>query len=180
MNTTRNCKGEEKRSGHYRKLISTVRHTLRAVNSVMVTQQQNTDWMKRAEHYAELTLRIIGQTVRRVIKGEKVPAADKVVSVFEPHTDIIVKDRRDTQFGHKLNLTTGKHGMVLDVMIEEGNPADSSRLLPMIKRIQSCYGKLPRQVAADAGYASKEHQWPKHWVSRQRACPGSAAWLLTR
>lgn len=47
--------------------------------------------------------------------------------------------------------------MVLDVVIEEGSPADSSRLLPMIKRIQACYGKLPRQVAADAGYASKEN-----------------------
>ncbi|CAG9932046.1 transposase [Candidatus Nitrotoga arctica] len=148
-----NCKGEEKRREHYLKLISNVRHTLRAVNSVMVTQQQNTDWMKRAEHYAELTLRIIDQTLRCVIKGERVPAADKVVSVFEPHTNIIVKDRRAT----KLNLTTGKHGMVLDVVIEEGNPAASSRLLPMIKRIQACFGKLPRQVAADAGYASKEN-----------------------
>lgn len=153
----RNCKGEEKRRSHYRKLIGNVRHTLRAVNGVMATQQQDTDWMKRAEHYAGLTVRIIDQTVRRVIKGEKVPATDKVVSVFESHTDIIVKDRRDTQFGHKLNLTTGKHGMVLDVVIEEGNPADSSRLLPMIKRIKECYGKLPRQVAADAGYASKEN-----------------------
>jgi len=47
--------------------------------------------------------------------------------------------------------------MVLDVVIEEGNSADSSRLLPMIKRIKECYGKLPRQVAADAGYASKEN-----------------------
>jgi len=155
----RNCKGEHKRRAHYRKLISVVRHTLRAVNSVMLTQPQSTDWMKRAEHYAGLTLRIIEQTVRRVIKEEKVPAADKVVSVFEPHTDIIVKYRRGTQFGHKLNLnlTTGKRGMVLDVVIETGNPADSSRLLPMIKRVQECYGKLPRQVAADAGYASKEN-----------------------
>ena len=153
----RNCKGEEKRRGHYRKLIGNVRHTLRAVHTAMATQQQNTDWLHRAEHYAGLAICIIDQAVRRVLKEEKVPAADKVVSVFEPHTDIIVKDRRDTQFGHKLNLTTGKHGMVLDVVIEEGNPADSSRLLPMIKRIQECYGKLPRQVAADAGYASKEN-----------------------
>jgi len=37
------------------------------------------------------------------------------------------------------------------------NPADSSRLLPMIKRIKECYGKLPRQVAADAGYASADN-----------------------
>ena len=153
----RNCKGEEKRRTHYRKLISRVRHTLRAVQGVMATQQPDTDWMKRAEHYAGLSVRIIDQALRRVIKGDKVSAADKIVSLFEPHTDIIVKDRRDTQFGHKLNLTTGKHGMVLDLVIEEGNPADSSRLLPMIKRIKECYGKLPRQVAADAGYASQEN-----------------------
>lgn len=42
------------------------------------------------------------------------------------------------------------------MVIEEGNPADSSRLLSMIKRIQACYGKLLRQVAGDASYASKD------------------------
>jgi len=39
-------------------------------------------------------------------------------------------NRRDTQYGHKLNITTGTRGTVLDVVVEEGNPADSSRLLP--------------------------------------------------
>ena len=153
----RNCKGEEKRRVHYRKLIGNVRRTLAVVQSVMACQQQSADWLKRAEHYAGLAVRVIDQAVRRVIKGEKVAASEKVVSVFEPHTDIIVKDRRDTQYGHKLNLTTGMRGMVLDVVVEEGNPADSSRLLPMIKRIEECYGKLPRQVAADAGYASSDN-----------------------
>ena len=153
----RNCKGEEKRRGFYRKLIRSVQHTLGAVQAQIVAQQQSENWLKRAEHYAGLAVRVIDQTVRRVITGEKVAASEKVVSVFEPHTDIIVKDRRDTQYGHKLNLTTGLHGMVLDVVVEEGNPADSSRLLPMIKRIGECYGKLPRQVAADAGYASTDN-----------------------
>lgn len=150
----RNGKGEENRRLHYRKLIRNVRHTLAAVQFAMVAKQQSADWMKRAEHYTALAVRIIDQAVQRVIKGKKVAASEKIVSVFEPHTDIIVKDRRDTQYGHKLNLTTGMRGMVLDVVVEEGNPADSSRLLPMIKRIEECYGKLPRQVAADAGYAS--------------------------
>ena len=45
--------------------------------------------------------------------------------------------------------------MILDTVIESGNPADSSRLLPMIKRLNEVYGKLPNQVAAAAGYASK-------------------------
>ena len=153
----RNCRGEEKRRAHYKKLIRNVRHTLGAVQEVMAQGRQGDGWMRRAEHYVGLAVRVIDQAVRRVFKGEKVPADEKVVSVFEPHTDIIVKGGRDTQYGHKLNLSTGKHGMVLDMVIEEGNPADSSRLLPMIKRIGECYGKLPRQVAADAGYASAEN-----------------------
>ncbi len=153
----RNCKGEDKRRTHYEKLIRNVRHTLSAVQAVIATQQQSLDWTARAEHYAGLSQRIIDQTVLRVIKGEKVAVADKVVSLFEAHTDIIVKDQRDTQYGHKLNLSTGKYGMVLDVVIEAGNPADSRRLLPLIRRIQACYGTLPRQVAADAGYASHDN-----------------------
>ena len=40
----------------------------------------------------------------------------------------------DVHYGHKLNLTSGKSGMILDVVIEAGNPADAERLLPMLKR----------------------------------------------
>ena len=62
------------------------------------------------------------------------PAGDKLVSLFEPHADIIVKGSRDVDYGHKLNLTTGKSGLILDLVIEAGNPADSERLLPMLER----------------------------------------------
>ena len=47
--------------------------------------------------------------------------------------------------------------MILDTVIETGNPADSSRLIPMIKRLDEVYGKLPNQVADDTGYASREN-----------------------
>jgi len=57
--------------------------------------------------------------------------------------------------GIESHFQLGWIGM-LTYWIKEGNPADSSRLLPMIKRIKECDGKLPRQVAADAGYASKK------------------------
>ena len=97
---------------------------------------------------------IIEQTERRVLKGETVPAAEKLVSLFEPHSDIIVKGGRDVHYGHKLNLTSGKSGMILDVVIEAGNPADAERLLPMLERHIDIYGRPPRQMAADGGYAS--------------------------
>lgn len=157
----RNDKGEEKRKAHYKKLIKYTRKTLGAVESMLSSHggwENGIDWMvwvTQAEHYLPLVKRIIDQTERRVIKGESVPAAEKLVSLFEPHTDIIVKDKRQVQYGHKINLSSGKHGMILDVVIEQGNPADSSRLLPMIKRLNEAYGKMPNQVAADAGYAGK-------------------------
>ncbi len=102
---------------------------------------------------------MIDQTDRRVFKGEQVPVAEKVVSLFEAHSDIIVKGSRDVQYGHKLNLATGRSGLVLDVVIEAGNPADSERFIPLLERQIEIYGRAPRQMAADGGYASKDNVW---------------------
>ncbi len=52
---------------------------------------------------------------------------------------------------------TGQSGLVLDVMIEAGNPADTERFLPMLNRHIQHYGKAPRQMAVDGGYASKDN-----------------------
>ncbi|MDF1537232.1 MAG: transposase, partial [bacterium] len=101
--------------------------------------------------------RVIDQTERRVVHGEKVPASEKVVSFFEDHTDIIVKDRRETRFGHKVFLVGGVSGMILDCAIGRGNPADSDMFPLMIERQKGIYGRVPRQVAADGGFASKDN-----------------------
>ena len=101
--------------------------------------------------------RIIGQTERRVLHGETVAANEKIVSLFEPHADIIVKGGREVQYGHKLNLTTGRSGLILDLVIEAGNPADSERFLPMLNRHIGFYGEAPRQTAADGGFASRHN-----------------------
>jgi transposase, IS5 family len=60
-------------------------------------------------------------------------------------------------YGHKLNLTTGRSGLILDVVIEAGNPADSERLLPMLERQIAFYGRAPRQAAADGSFASRDN-----------------------
>ncbi len=64
------------------------------------------------------------------------------------------KGARYVQYGHKLNLSTGRSGLILGVVIEDGNPADTDRLIPMLDRHTAKYGKAPRQMAADGGYAS--------------------------
>ena len=111
----------------------------------------------QVEHYKPLIERVIEQTERRVFAGETVPAREKLVSVFEPHTDIIKKSNRETRYGHKLNLSSGRSGLILDVVVEEGNPSDSERYLPMLARHIECYGRAPRQAAVDGGYAGREN-----------------------
>ena len=110
-------------------------------------------WIEQVKQYRRLLRRVIRQTRRRVFNGESVPAKEKVLSLHEPHTDIIVKGSRDIQYGHKINLMTGKEGLILDATIESGNPCDTERYLPMLERQQSIYGQIPESIAADGGYA---------------------------
>jgi IS5 family transposase len=114
-------------------------------------------WQAEFRHYRPLIERIVAQTERRVLHGEAIAANEKIVSLFEPHADIIVKGGREVQYGHKLNLTTGRSGLILDLVIEAGNPADSDRFLPMLNRHIDFYGQAPRQAAADGGYASRHN-----------------------
>lgn len=161
----RYTRGQDKKARLYRDLIAAAQKSLDYVEdagikllAVMPFKPMAYGmWQAEFNHYKPLILKVIEQTERRIFRGEKVPATEKIVSIFEEHTDIIVKGGRDVQYGHKRNLSTGRSGLILDVVIEEGNPADSARFLPMLDRHIENYGKAPRQMAADGGYASKEN-----------------------
>jgi transposase, IS5 family len=107
------------------------------------------------EHFLALSRRVIEQTRRRVVEGQSVPAEEKIVSIFEEHTDIIRKDGRDTYYGHKIYLTVGASSMVLDCAVLRGNPADSTLTTQMIDRQVEIFGRPPRQAAFDGAFASK-------------------------
>jgi IS5 family transposase len=104
-----------------------------------------------------LLKKVIDQTERRVFNNEKVPASEKVVSFFETHTDIIVKGNRKTEYGHKVFLTGGSSNLILDCLIEKGNPADSDLFQELLDRQKNYFGRLPRQTTADGGFASKDN-----------------------
>lgn len=110
------------------------------------------------EHYIPLGRQVVIQTKRRVFWNERVPATEKLVSIFEPHTDIIKKDRRETLFGHKLCLTTGKSGMILDCVVLDGNPADSTLVEQAIARQKAIFGRVPRQASFDGGFTSEANR----------------------
>jgi IS5 family transposase len=154
-------RGRPRRVQLYRELIRTTRATLAYLQQAAARLAMTADgavalWQAKVDHYRPLIERIIAQSERRVLGGQPVPASDKLVSLFEPHADIIRKGR-EVAYGHKLNLTTGRSGLILDLVIEVGNPADSERLLPMLERHSALYGKPPRQAAADGSYASRDN-----------------------
>jgi IS5 family transposase len=104
-----------------------------------------------------LTQQVIDQTRRRVFFHESVPAGDKIVSIFEEHTDVIVKDRRDTYFGHKVCLTGGASNLIVDCVVLQGNPPDSCLVETMLDRQENYYKRYPLKVALDGGFASKDN-----------------------
>ena len=155
-------RGRPKRVQLYRELIKTTRITLAYLHQAAAQLAPIANlavgiWQAKVRHYQPLIEQVIAQTERRVLAGEPVPAGDKLVSLFEPHADIIVKGSREVDYGHKLNLTTGRSGLILDLVVEAGNPADSERLLPMLERHIAGYGEAPRQLAADGGFATRDN-----------------------
>lgn len=163
-NAILHAKNKKQRKPKYKDLLKITGKVLSYTDNAMkiLDRRADSDMTAMAlrcqlKTYSELTRKVVDQTSRRVIHGEKVPAENKVVSIFEPHTDIIIKDRRDTHYGHKICLTGGASNMILDCMILEGNPADSDLTVPMLERQKDLYGRPPLKACFDGGFASKDN-----------------------
>lgn len=153
---------QEKRKPLYRDLLKVSHKVLGYARSARAAladspQERHRQLAFELNHYGYLLERIIDQAQRRVLRGETVRASEKVVSLFEPHTDVIVKDGRETLYGHKVYLSGGASGLVLDCVIENGNPADSTLSTRMLQRQTALYGRPPRQAALDGGFTSKQN-----------------------
>lgn len=161
--------GKEERGPAYAKLLavssrvseraSTIRTALQRLKLRDVKEGAERDALVgELKHYRELLDRVIDQTERRVLRGEKVPAQEKLLSIFEPETDMIVKSgNRPPEFGHKVTLTAGATGMVLDCVIERGNPGDVTLAVRQLERQKQLLGVAPRTAAFDGSYASREN-----------------------
>ena len=161
-----NARTQEDRVPLYQELLKVADKTVDAAEGITATLTSKTPAKKRTkpkfiklmealQHHVGLARRVVSQTHRRVVLGETVPAPEKLVSIFEPHTDIIIKDRRDTLYGHKLCLTTGASGLITDCHVEKGNPADSTLAVRMVERHMERYGHAPKQACFDGGFASR-------------------------
>ena len=120
------------------------------------------------EHFVTLHLRVIDQTQRRIYNEESVSCCEKIVGMFEPHTDIIVKGDREVHYGHKINLAPQQDGFIVYLNVEKGNPADPTLYHGVLQACEADYHQLPTSVVADSGYASQEnaHKAKAHGVKR--------------
>jgi IS5 family transposase len=106
------------------------------------------------EHLLEQMGTVYRMTYRHEIKKEKVPVEEKLFSIYEEHTDIIVKGGRKAEFGHKVNIGTGKSNLILTCEVVEGNPCDRELYQGAIKQVKKDYRKTPKSSVTDGGYAS--------------------------
>lgn len=154
------AKKDSQRTAAYRDLLKVAGKTVGYANAAIpqvkrMAGLEAIGFCAELERYVDLARKVIEQTERRVLKDESVPAAEKIVSIFEPHTDIIVKDRRETHYGHKVCLCVGASNLITDCVITDGNPADTELTLTMLDRQHEIYGRYPLKVALDGGFASK-------------------------
>ena len=104
--------------------------------------------------FLPLMIKVYRNAVKLQLKGIKVANADKVFSVFETHTDILVKGQREVEFGHKVLITRGSSNIILDHKVFEGNPSDKELLLPSIVNIKVNYNRTPQSTSNDGGFCS--------------------------
>jgi IS5 family transposase len=110
--------------------------------------------------FLPLAEKVVDQTKRRILKGESVPAHDKVLSIFEPHTDIICrgKENHPVEYGHKVWLNEVDGGIVTHYRILAGNPNDETQWEPSLEAHVECFGKPPEQASADRGLFSAPNE----------------------
>jgi len=166
--TTRQRQTQQR--GKYRELIgiaeevveqarSGLRHT-RKVRAKDVPSQLALEELRREiEHYCGLGARLVDQARRRVLQGEQVANAEKIYSIFEPHTDLIMrgKVRTPVEFGHKVFLAESAQGLITQYEVLNGNPSDENHVEPSLSRHEATFGSAPRLYGSDRGFFSEKN-----------------------
>ena len=158
--------GREALKAAYTKLIETAERT--GAQGKRVLEELKRSGRKGAEALAarvgEFLPRLtqgIDQARRRVLEGESVPAKDKLLSPFEPHTQIIprFKAGKPVEFGRKLRLDEVEGGIISGyAILEQGGGQDQPYLRESLATHRRHFGRAPDLLAADRGMSSAENE----------------------
>ena len=160
----------DQQTGKYRELIgiaeevvgrarAALKHTRTAHGKDLLSDLALDELRKEIERYCGLGRQVIDQTRRRVLEGEQVPNAEKVYSIFEPHTDLIKrgKVRTPLEFGHKVLLAESAQGLITHYEVLKGNPSDEQHVEASLERHKEAFGHAPKLYGADRGFFSEKN-----------------------
>jgi IS5 family transposase len=160
----------EQQSGTYRDLIGIAEEVVESARTAIekTSKTRSKDMLaeiavgelrKEIKHFCDLADRVIDQARRRVLDGEQVPAAEKIYSIFEPHTDLIKrgKVRTPIEFGHKVFLAESAQGLITHYEVLKGNPSDEVHVAPSLQRHKEAFGRTPELYSSDRGFFSEQN-----------------------
>jgi IS5 family transposase len=119
--------------------------------------------------YGDLGQRVVDQTRRRVLEGEKVPAKEKLYSIFEPHTELLKRGKagKPIEFGHMIVIHQVEGCFISGYDVFERRPSDYSLIDPALKNHEELFGALPAELAADRGF----HEHPSVTEALEKKIP---------
>jgi len=176
--------GQAQLKASYRHLLALTRATVRDARRVLRTLRPRARiaisaatarLLGRTRHVLRTFLprveQVIQQTRARLWHGDT-HYREKLLSLFEPHTEVIRKGKaaKPTEFGHLVKLHEAERGLVVDYEVYARRPADKTLLLPALRRHQDVFGRPPRLVAADAGFWSKTNRDAAEAAGVKRVC----------
>ena len=157
----RGAEAEAARKGAYERLLEVAEASARQAGKVRELLGEGAAKLREQfERYERLIDRVVKQTRARVLEGESVPAEEKVVSLFEPHTAIIRRGKanKQTEYGRKVWLDEVEGRIVSGYRVLVGNPPDQRQLEPALDNHRRLFGKPPQLVAADRGVYSEGNE----------------------
>lgn len=145
------------------KLVGTVRNHARRYRQLLQHHWPQTQWTERQ---AQQVLRRMDQVLQqlpqarrqarqRILQGQPVANADKILSLYEPDVHVLVRNKAGAQveFGNTLFLAENPQGLILDwELFQERAPADPALLPWSVGRLEQAYGLKLKAVAADRGF----------------------------
>jgi transposase, IS5 family len=122
------------------------------------------------EHFVPLVERGIAQATRRVLEDEQVPAAEKILSLFEEHTQIITRQKmgKPREFGRKVLIDEVDGGIVSRYEILEDVGREHPHLPASLEAHHERFGGAPYLLAGDRGLYSRENERLAHEAGIKR------------
>ena len=113
-----------------------------------------TGLLREMEGYDNPIERVMDQASRRVLIGERVPNSEKLFSIFEPHTELLIRGKagKEIEFGHMVLLQEVEKTFISDYDVFRRRPTDASQVDPILQRHKGTFGCLPESLAADKGF----------------------------